>query len=361
MQYCNRCGLPGNTPHIQFNHEAICQFCQDIPTVNKYQEDRKKALLHFETRMKEISLGHGPHCLVSWNGGQHNSYLIMRLKEEYNLDIVAYTLDNGFNATWTFESMRALSESLAIDHIIIKPRFSMLKQLILSNIESESTLNPDTLTNAGICRLCKLLIRSIGLRLALQYGVSTIIYGWPTEIDAAGYLQTTPQKLHHTLQKQLTLLGETTQLSNYLLAPEDMKSHSKSIYETWPLSFLDYDEKATLQRLNTLGWHAPYPPDSRQPYCWLKDFANYITMRQTGYNPYALEVSQQVRQGRITREEGTQHLQYKPSPEVIAATQAKLGIFERIKLDQDSANFAGEHLSRRNNNLYPTEYEHIED
>ena len=64
--------------------------------------------------------------------------------------------------------MRVVAEKLGVDHVIVKPRFDLLRQLFLASTQP-GMYPPQALERAsGICNTCMGLAKGIGLRLALE-------------------------------------------------------------------------------------------------------------------------------------------------------------------------------------------------
>jgi tRNA(Ile)-lysidine synthase TilS/MesJ len=105
---------------------------------------------------------------MSYSGGKDSTYTLALLRESYDLNVLAVTLDNGFMPEQTTKNIRLMSERLGFDHILYRPRFDVLKKIF-----SASTLKDlfplKTLTRASsICTSCISFVKFFTQRTAVE-------------------------------------------------------------------------------------------------------------------------------------------------------------------------------------------------
>jgi hypothetical protein len=344
MKRCTRCILPETFPGIRFDEEGVCQYCQRMPATGPQaerratQKDRLRA--RFEELVRQVRARPGYHCLMSWSGGKDSTYTLWLLREQYDLRTLAFTFDNGFVSPAALNNMRAVAESLGVDHVIVKPRFDLLRQIFVASTQP-GMYPPRALERAsGICNSCMALAKGIGLRMALEKDIPMLAYGWsPGQIPlASALLRTNPRMLRAMLEAALAPLEKVAagQVSAYF--PEE--HHLENVrhpdarhpdvrefpYNVSPLAFLEYDEETALRCIQPLGWERPQDTDPNSTNCLLNSFANMIHVEQMGYHPYVMELAGLVREGYMSREEALGRLEVAAAPAVVAAVAAKLGI-----------------------------------
>lgn len=330
MRICTRCVLPEEFPGIRFDEAGVCQYCRQASAPEAQTEQQAALQARFEERVEQVRQRPGYHAVMAWSGGKDSTYTLWLLKERYGLRLLAFTFDNGFVSPGAFRNMRTVAESLGMDHIIVKPRFDLLRHLFVASIEP-GMYPPRALERAsGICNTCMSMTKGIGLRLALEKEIPLLAYGWsPGQVPlTAAFFATNRRLLQATVgaarQPLAKVVGDEVDVyfpDERLLTAGQEYPHNVS-----PLAFLGYDEEAVLYTIAGLGWERPVDTDPNSTNCLLNSFANQVHLQQAGYHPYAMELAGLVRAGYLERAEALARLEEAPPPEVLAAVQAKLGL-----------------------------------
>ncbi len=330
MKRCTRCILPETFPGIQFDDEGVCQYCRQLPGPEKRAAQKAALRARFEEIVARVRAQGGYHCLVAWSGGKDSTYTLWLLKEQFGLRPLAFTFDNGFISPMARKNMQVVGENLGVDHIVVKPRFDLLREVFVASARP-GAYPPRALERAsGICNACMSLAKGIGLRLALERGVPLLVYGWsPGQAPLASALfRTNPSMLRAFLKTARVPLERVTNGQVRAYFPEEGQLEGAKVfpYNVSPLAFLDYDEEAALHRIGMLGWQRPEDTDPNSTNCLLNSLANQLHLEQMGYHPYVMELSALVREGYLSREEALIRLKLAASPMVVAAVRAKLGL-----------------------------------
>jgi hypothetical protein len=322
--------LPESFPGIHFDEEGICQYCQRLPDPERRAAQKDQLRARFEECVAQVRAQPGHHCLVSWSGGKDSTYTLWLLKEQYDLNILAFTFDNGFVSPAALDNMRVVAERLGVDHVIVKPRFDLLREVFLGSTQP-GIYPPRALERAsGICNSCMALAKGIGLRMALEKDIPLLAYGWsPGQIPpASAFFRTNRRMLQAMVEAAMASLQKMTdnQITKYFPEDRHLQQVREFPYNVSPLAFLDYDEETALQCIQALGWRRPQDTDPNSTNCLLNSFANSIHVEQMGYHPYVMELAGLVREGHMSREEALDRLEIAAAPEIVAAVEAKLGI-----------------------------------
>lgn len=330
IRRCTRCILPETLPGIQFDEEGVCQYCRRQPSPERLAAQRARLRGRFEALVDQIRHRPGYHCLVAWSGGKDSTYTLWVLKEQFGLHILAFTFDNGFVSPAALKNIRVVAENLGVDHIMVKPRFDLLRQVFVASTQS-ALYPPRALERASaICNSCMALAKGIGLRLALEREIPLLAYGWsPGQAPLASALfHTNLSMLRAFLQTAIEPLRRATddRIEVYFPAERDLKQAKAFPYNVSPLAFLDYDERTALRQVEALGWQRPQDTDPNSTNCLLNSYANQVHLEQMGYHPYVMELAGLVREGYLDRDEALARLKVAASPVVTAAVQAKLGL-----------------------------------
>jgi tRNA(Ile)-lysidine synthase TilS/MesJ len=331
MKYCTRCVLPETFPGIQFDSEGVCQYCREMPDPEKRAAQRARLRARFEALVEEVRPRPGYHCLMAWSGGKDSTYTLWLLREQYGLRVLAFTLDNGFTSPMALKNVRVVAENLGVDHVIVKPRFDLLRRIFVESARQDGLYPRRALERASsICNSCMGIAKGIGLRLALEREIPLLVYGWsPGQIPLASALFRFTRPMLRTFLQTAMLPLETVagdQIAPYFPSDEMVLRAADLPYSVAPLAFLDYNEEAARVSLRALGWEPPTDTDPNSTNCLLNAFANQVHLEQMGYHPYAMELAGLVREGYMSREEALARLEVPPAPEVVAAVRVKLGL-----------------------------------
>lgn len=330
MRRCTHCILPETFPGVQFDDEGICQYCRRVPDIEERTAQKARLRTRFEELVSQVRDRPGYHCLMSWSGGKDSTYTLWLLKEQYDLRVLAFTFDNGFVSLTALKNMREVAENLKVDHVIVKSRFDLLRQVFLASMQP-GLYPPRALERASsICNSCMALAKGIGLRMALEKNIPILAYGWsPGQIPlASAIFRTNPRMLRAMVETAMAPLEKATddQVAVYFPEEHHLENAQECPYTVSPLAFLDYDEEAAVRRIAALAWERPRDTDPNSTNCLLNSFANLVHLEQMGYHPYVMELAGLVREGYMSREEALGRLEVAAVPEVVAAVEAKLGI-----------------------------------
>ena len=330
MKRCTRCVLPETFPGIQFDAEGVCQYCRRMPEPARRAEQRRTLLARFEALVAEVIPRPGYHGLMSWSGGKDSTYTLWLLREVYGLRMLAFTFDNGFISPAAMDNMRTVSERLGVDHIIIKPHFDLMRKLFADSMDPGVYPARALERASGICNTCMGLAKGLGVRLALEYEVPMLAYGWsPGQIPlASAFMPGNRQMLQAMAEASMAPLDKLSggQVAVYF---PDAALFERARYmpvNISPLAFVDFSEEREFEVVSALGWQRPQDTDPNSSNCLLNNYANLLHMRQTGYHPYVMELAGLVREGCMTREEALDRLAVAPPGASVALVAEKLGV-----------------------------------
>ena len=172
---CSNCILPANLPGIYLDKKGRCNYCRS------YEDERAHRPKSLEEKTEqrfagivERLRGKGDYdCLVPLSGGKDSSYILYVLANKYNLRLLAFNFDNGFQHPQAVKNIKTLVNSLGVDLVVYKP--SQQKMLKLFRI---------FLSSAGeFCTPCNMLIQATKFRLAREYGIKAIMSGSFRKVD----------------------------------------------------------------------------------------------------------------------------------------------------------------------------------
>lgn len=330
---CVRCVLPENFPGVHFNAEGVCNHCQIAPSSSELRANVERLHGEMVAAIEANMGGRDYDCIVAYSGGKDSSYTLKALIENYGLKCLAVTVDNGFMSEQARVNSKAVTEALGVDYQLFAPA-----QSFMSGMYKESVTNSDLHTKAAIkrasavCNSCIGLINVYMIRLALMHGAKLIAGGYIggqvpkdtaiLELNLEVYMQTRVS----TIGRFEESFGADTR--RYFDVPEELLKASKlkKITILNPMLALNVSEEEIFEQLAPLGWKPTLETGVNSSNCRLNDFGIAMHYDAHGFNPYVLEISEQVRHGLMTREKALKKALSIPSLEEVQWQAKKLGI-----------------------------------
>ena len=306
MEFCSKCVLPSTFPGIEFNEEGVCNYCRHGQLPDK--EKKEEYIKAFENLLDDVRGKRDYDVLLAYSGGKDSTYTMYELVNRYNLNVLAFTFDNGFISEQARENITRMSDLCGATSIIVRPPFPKMKKVFQAAATKE-IYGAKTLDRASsICTTCIGHVKAIALKTAIEKYIPLIAWGWsPGQAPISSAIrQTSPQLQrisHRTVRDKI--LENSEESKSYFLSEEDLEiAQERWPINIHPLAFMDYDEEEILKIITSLGWEHPTDTDPNSTNCKLNALANFLHRKKHNFHPYAWEQSGIVRAGGISREEG---------------------------------------------------------
>lgn len=303
MKRCKHCLLPSTVPGAALDPTGSCAHCRSKPSDPEAAERLRKACEADLEETLQTCRGQGTYdCLVNLSGGKDSCYLLYKLKREYQLNVVAFTMNvNLPEVAWT--NIRRTIQLLDVPHIVYTPPqefYRKLYRFLLQNQESRGAVRT-------VCYVCAPLYEAYSLRLAVEKGIPLVLAGYsPGQPD--------PERMVYEFSRELICHtdwtppevrdsglfseAELAQFWNPFRFPAGTRfPRYLAPFHAWP-----YNQAEVMAGVVKLGLvpsrrHAS-PIRSNCPLNWL---LMYSDLKNLGYNPYAPEFSNLIRQGKASR------------------------------------------------------------
>ncbi len=331
MKVCTKCILDENFPGISFNDQGVCSLCQKAQTV----EDRDSLMAEYRVKFESLlekQRGTGSYdVLMAYSGGKDSTYTLDLFVNEYGLQVLALTFDNGFISPFAIENIQRITDRLGVDHIFVRPNFPLLKR-IFATAAQKDLFPPKALERASsICTSCIGFVKSILLKTALEKGIPFVGFGWsPGQAPIqSSVMQTNPHLVSLTQKSFWPRMEEVAgeDLSRFYLSKQDLSQSLEDFpINVHPLAFHPYDEGAIKAHIQGLGWQETPDTDPNSSNCLLNAFANQVHLERWGFHPYAWEMAGIVRSGGVSREEALAKINEPPDPQLVEMVREKLGL-----------------------------------
>jgi 3'-phosphoadenosine 5'-phosphosulfate sulfotransferase (PAPS reductase)/FAD synthetase len=307
MKICSKCILPDTFPGINFDDKGVCNFCRDFKGEEALKEEKQEYYNKFLELIKQVKGKSDYDATLAYSGGKDSTYTLYLLKEVFKLRVLTITFDNGFVSEQAFKNIRTVTENLGVDGIIFKADFQLLKKIFKAGVEKEMYSAKALERASTICTSCIGLVKFTALKIALEKQIPLMAWGWsPGQAPIrSSIMKINPSLFKNTQEMYRKPMAEIagSDINNYFLNDDDFETINFP-YNISPLAFMDYDEKAIINKIKELGWSIPQGLDSNSTNCLLNTFANQVHIEKYGFHPYAFEIAGMVRTGIMPREEG---------------------------------------------------------
>ncbi len=301
---CIECLLPAEAPGVEIDAECVCNQCRDFRARDARAEESLRIARQRDLEETiEASRGQGEYdVLVNLSGGKDSCLLLYKLKREFGLRVLAFTTDmNVPEIAW--KNIRRTVEQLDVPHITFKPPTEFYRKLfryLLGRQEERGAVRT-------VCYVCAPLFEGYSLKLATEKQIPLVMAGYSPgqpdpdrmvyEFSGSMISQTdwTPPEVRDSGlfdSQELELFWNPFRYSQGTSFPRYLAP-----FHAWP-----YSQSEAMSTVVELGLIAnrrhANPVHSNCPVNWL---LMYSDLKHLGYNPYAPEFSQLIREGKASR------------------------------------------------------------
>lgn len=318
MKYCQKCVQPDTRPGIFLNEEGICSGCigheEKAGTID--WDQRKKDLTQILDGFRSSSYY---DCIVPVSGGKDSTYQIHMMKNVFKMHPLAVTYKYSDRTPLGQKNLDNL-RALGVDHLEYAPNPETERKFILKALEQAG--DPCLPDHMGIF--------AVALRTAVNFKIPLIIWGESPQMEYGGsvtdrnnpYLDRAWLAKHGCLQGKLTedWLGDGLSMQDmfFFKLPDDEELHEAKVCSLFLGYYLSWDPVENFHIARELGF-SKHPEG---PQLGLYDFADldstnivihhFIKWLKFGMTRLNDHISQEIRVGRMTREEGIKILKERP-------------------------------------------------
>jgi asparagine synthetase B (glutamine-hydrolysing) len=131
LKRCTRCILPETMPFIEFDNDGVCNFCKNHKPKILLGRDKLEEELD-KYRSKDGSAD----CLVAFSGGRDSSYGLHIIKEEFNMNPIAYTYDWGMVTDIARRNQARMCGQLGVEHLWVSADIKQKRKNIQKNVKA---------------------------------------------------------------------------------------------------------------------------------------------------------------------------------------------------------------------------------
>ncbi|WP_341364854.1 hypothetical protein P8T57_05630 [Thalassospira sp. SN3W] len=316
LRRCTKCVLPETMPFISFDHEGVCNYCNNYQPRNNPKP--KEELLKLVEPYRRKS---GPECIVPFSGGRDSCWGLHLIVKDLEMRPITYTYDWGMVTDLGRRNVSRMCAELGVENIIVADDISKKRRNIAMNLKAwlkSPHLGMISILTAGdkhFFRHVETVKKQTGVQLNL-WGVN------PLEVThfKAGFLGVPPdfeekRVYMHGISKQLNYqwlrLKAMMQSPGYFnrslwdtISGEYYRSFTEKkdyfhIFDYWR-----WDEETCNDTLKQYDWELA--PDTNTT--WrigdgTAAFYNYLYYTVAGFTEHDTFRSNQIREGQISRSE----------------------------------------------------------
>jgi len=132
LKRCTKCLLPETFPYIEFNHNGVCNYCDNYRLKNqpKSLDDLKKLVEPYRRKDNK------PDCIVPFSGGRDSTYTLHIVKEVLGLNPIAFTYDWGMVTDLARRNIAKVCGKLGVENIIVSADIRWKRENIRKNIQA---------------------------------------------------------------------------------------------------------------------------------------------------------------------------------------------------------------------------------
>ena len=337
IKRCRSCILPENYPGLSFNEEGICRFCMDHEKTKKIKylgDEALKNLIHSYLK-KKIDRNEDYDCVVGFSGGRDSSYLLYYLSKVLNLNVLAYSADNGFLPEETKSNREKIADKLGVKLVVEDHHY--LRKCLKHHLNAWIH-KPSPAMISMLCTGCRLGLDIGLLRFAKTMKVPVLIWGG-TPFEGMDFKPRLMKRgLRDTKDDSLVLRYTAQILKNprWILSPSCLWIQLKEFYIhhyakrkfyrrkakkagiLWISPYfthIKWVEKEILSVLKReLYWETTSDVESTwRGDCHVAILRNYLYKKMLGFNDNDDHLSCLIRDGQLTRDQALERIRIEGS------------------------------------------------
>jgi hypothetical protein len=318
LRRCTKCILPESYPFMQFDAAGVCSYCRRWRKIMPRGADALRAAIE-PYRSQDGS----PDVIVAFSGGRDSCYGLHYFKRELGMHPVAFTYDWGMVTDLARRNQARLCGKLGVEHIIRSANIQQKRRFIRKNVEAwlkRPDLGMVTLFTAGdkqFYHYARQLRKETGIKLVV-FSTGNMIEDTPYKTGLCGILEDD----HGMTLTGLSFRNEMALLwyyfKNYVKNPSYINESLLDTLWAYYATFVQKDD--FLYLFHYLPWTEEQVVGTiRREYDWesatdtkstwrIGDgsaaWYNYIYQTIAGWSEDEVMISNQIREGQFTREQG---------------------------------------------------------
>ncbi|MBP7125808.1 hypothetical protein KBD49_05515 [Myxococcota bacterium] len=306
LRRCSRCILPETWPGIRFDREGVCQQCRHFErrwgpwlADPEVRARARKAFDRAVERGRRLRRGRYD-ALVPVSGGKDSLEVLRIAREELHLDCLAYTYDNGLMTPGALENIRRVTGALGVPHVFDhRPEQRDLLRHFLRKTELP-------------CGACFIPVVFGVHRMARREGIRLVLWGLARRNESTMPVGKDPWNFRNVVEDGMDLSAIRGIWGDHPVLDYAVDRARGRLDVVCVPDFFQWDDDGIRRNLG-LRFGATF--DGNHSDCLGARTMEWVWYRRYGFGAPTAMLSQQVRAGRITREEALEQLSRQEPPE----------------------------------------------
>lgn len=313
MQYCKNCFLPETYETFMFDEEGVCNVCR--------QHEKKHGQVDWDMRAAEFEKviskfrGTGEYdCIVPFSGGKDSTYILYRIIKHHNLKPLVVSFDHGFYRTHHLRNVERTLKKLGADYHLFRPNMKVVGKVMLESLRRRG----------DFCWHCHTGVFAYPMQIAIKFKIPLLIWGESTA-EYTGYydFENWEEQDEEAFNRHINLGINAEDMHGFIeggLEPRDLMPYTypklrdlkKIGYRSIMYgTFFPWDPMKQTQLIqDELGWEMDQVENIPEQFwfekleCRLNGIRDYLKYIKRGFGRTAQSVAREIRNKRLTREEG---------------------------------------------------------
>ena len=313
MEYCSKCVYPSNSAiNMNFDNSRVCSGCSYFEEMDNVDwEEREKKLSGLLQKYRNSEAPYD--CIIPVSGGKDSHFQTYLIKEVFGLKPLLVTFNHSCSPLIGLKNMANIVERFGVDHVRFSPNPVLIRKLMKYTLKKRG----------DACWFCQGGVVTVPIQMAIQYKIPLIIWGEHGWSHLAGK-NSLDDMVEFSVEERSELFMRGLSIEKVLKDNPDLERRD--------LSWLEYPSTEEIERTGVRGiylgnyykWNQKAltefvidkfgfttRPKARtyNTYadvdCHLCSGTNdYLKYLKFGYGRTTDHASQDIREGRISREEG---------------------------------------------------------
>ncbi|MEZ0574750.1 hypothetical protein ACAG65_01765 [Halodesulfovibrio aestuarii] len=172
-KHCKQCYLQEDPFHnITINTQGLCNLCENSTlTPERNWEKRQK---QFEEIIAKRDRSAQYDGLIMMSGGKDSAYMAHMLTQKYGLNLLALTIDNGFEYPETFENASTIAKKLDMAQLVYRINPKLMQEYYKFLFCNPAIQQKDC---GQVCTFCGRFLVRTATELAANMGIPLVFSG----------------------------------------------------------------------------------------------------------------------------------------------------------------------------------------
>ncbi|MBI2625288.1 MAG: N-acetyl sugar amidotransferase [Candidatus Nealsonbacteria bacterium] len=312
LKRCRKCVMPETWESINFDNQGVCNVCHNIE-IKREKIDWAKKREEFVELLKEYR-GKGQYdCMVPFSGGKDSTYTVYTLVRDFHLKPLVVSFDHGFYRPKTQDNRVKTLKQLGVDFLSFRPNWQVVKKVMMESLKRKG----------DFCWHCHTGVYAYPMQIAVKFNIPLIIWG-QAKGEYEGYFKYNEDaNIDEELFNRYTNLGINAEDMVGMIDGVTMRDLEPFKYPSKEElsrikccsvglgAFIPWDVKKQAEIIEKeLGWQEDevegIPPGYgyEKVECMMQGVRDYLKYIKRGLGRTAHLASIDIRDGRMTREEG---------------------------------------------------------